>query len=267
MIDIPNVFATTYMDVKSSGRNRPCAFSCVNHENTSTDYIVKFYSSIGSTIICEFAATLLGKKLGINVPDIAIVHTDYRLAPSIRDRIARENFEKKDGPHFGSQYLGPGFTVMNKGYKLSSDSLEQALNIFAFDMLIQNIDRTAAGTVGNPNILYKGHQLFAIDHELSFSFVNLIGGNPDPWNIRGSNLAQRHVFYTQLGKHAKNNTICFDGFIEEVSALPDEYMESVMQALPTEWYNEMYAEKIITHINLIRSNIELFQKGLLEVFA
>ncbi len=267
MIEIAKVIAATYMDVKGTGRNRPCIFHCVDQENKSEEYIVKFYGAIRELVICEVSAALLGQALGINIPDIAIVYADQRLAQFIRDGEARENFKKEPGPHFGSHNLKNGYSVMSSGYNLANESLLEALNIFAFDMLIQNMDRTASGFTGNSNILYKGHKLYAIDHELSFSFINVLGGSPEPWKLRGSELVTRHVFYLPLRKHSESNEISFSKFLEKLAAMPDEYMENVMQALPSEWYNERYAEKIIAHISLIRRNIERFHKGLLEVFA
>ena len=266
---ISNVVATTYMDVNRTGRNRPCTFSCVNENNQSEDYVVKFHGVLGSSIIFELYASILGRALGILVPDFAIVHIDPRMQAAIQDRIARENFQKSPGPHFGSQHLGNGYTVLNKGYTITNNEsvLEQALNVFAFDMLIQNSDRRSEGTVGNPNILFKGNEIVAIDHELSFSFVNLIGSPTDPWDIRSTNLPYKHIFYRQLSKYANNHTISFDGFIEKLVQLTPEYIESIGQAVPSEWYNERYIAKITQHLEHLRENAEMFRKGLLEVFA
>lgn len=266
-MNISTVVATTYMDVNKTGRNRPCTFSCVDEDNRSDDYFVKFHGSIDSLIICEFVGSILGRALGVNVPNVAIVYIDDKMQSNIHDHIALEMFLKKSGPHFGSQNVGQGYMVMNSGYNLVNESLAQALNIFAFDMLVQNADRTRDGTVGNPNVLFKGNELIAIDHEMSFSFVNLIGNIPEPWSFRNTNLPTRHIFYPQLLRHAKNNTISFDDFIEKLVKISPEYMDSVMQALPAKWYNERYIEKINHHIHKICTNIDQFHDGLLEVFA
>lgn len=264
---VPNVVATTYMTVNSSGRNRPCIFSCVNEDSLSEDYFVKFHGSVGSHIICEFVGSLLGQGLGIDIPQVAIVHIDEEMEAAIQDADARSKFQAKPGPHFGSQNIGQGYIVMNSGYNLTSDTIGQALDIFAFDMLIQNADRTSSSMGGNPNILFKGNRLVAIDHELSFSFVNLVGGDSEPWNIRDTNLPQRHIFYSQLSRHAKTHTVSFDGFIQKLVGISPEYMDSVMQAMPPEWYNERYVEKITQHIEKLLTNVERFHRGLLEVFA
>lgn len=266
MTTIPVVFATTYAGVCGTGRNRPCRFICINEQNKSIDYVVKFFGIIGSTIIFEVVAALLGKQLGIQVPEPAIVHIDQRMANNISDRIARENLLKNNGPHYGSRDLGTGLTIINKGYNLTNESLEQAINIFAFDMLIQNADRTIDGTVGNPNILFKGHNLYPIDHELAFEFVNLIGYSRQPWELRGSGLPQRHVFYRQLKRYAQNHEMYFESFVEKLHDVPSNYFDSVKQALPIEWYNELYLEKLNDYFDAVFDDIDLFHKGLLEVF-
>lgn len=180
---IPHLKATTYMDVCKTGRNIPCRFSCISETNISNDYIVKFFGAIGSNIICEYMAFLIAKRLDINVPNCAIVHIDPRMAEIIRDEDVNKNLKKHNGPHFGSQDIGPGAVIVSPEYTLNGRALQQAIDIFAFDMFIQNTDRSAPDQAGNPNILFRGNELFPIDHELAFSFIQLIGGDNDPYKL------------------------------------------------------------------------------------
>lgn len=262
----PHVIATTYIDVCGTGRNRPCRFSCVNDNNYSQDYIVKFFGAIGSQIICEYMAALVGKRLGINVPDMAVVHIDPRTADFIGDETARDQLKKHNGPHFGSRDVGPGVAIVNPGYSLTSEALEQAIDIFAFDMFIQNTDRSAIGVAGNPNVLFRGNELFPIDHELAFSFVNLIGSESGPWQLRDTDLTKRHIFYARLKTYAHNHVISFERFLNNLAELRAEDIESMVQTLPNEWYNDRYVDKITQHCRLVLSNVDKFRRSLLEVF-
>ena len=264
---LPQIVATTYIDVYKTGRNRPCRFSCVDTNNNSHDYIVKFFGAIRAQIICEYMAVLIGKRLGLNVPQAAIVHVDPIFVDIIKDQPASESLKKHKGPHFGSRDIGPGATVVNQGYTLIGEALEQAINIFAFDMFIQNTDRTASGLAGNPNVLFKRNDLFPIDHELAFSFINLVGGNVEPWQLRNTELANRHIFHSRLRSHAHNKGISFENFLNALSNLQIEEVEDMVQRLPKEWYNERYVNKIIEHCRLVLSNLNRFQKELLEVFV
>lgn len=266
MLPVSNVIATTYMDVCGTGRNRPCRFSCVNSDNISADYIVKFHGSIGPRIICEFVGSILAKTLGFNTPGIAIVHSDLRLAGVIPDAEARENFKKKSGPHFGSLDLGIGMSVMNPGYSLRGRALEQAVDIFAFDMLIQNTDRSGGGGAGKPNILFKGDDLFLIDHELAFSFINVLFPK-EPWELRKEGLAERHLFYTQVKKHSTNNVVLFDRIIQSFSGIRLDDIQEALNALPSEWHDDRYVSKILSHFDKVLSNVDKFHRGLLEVFV
>jgi hypothetical protein len=148
-------------------------------------------------------AALLGKRLGLNIPEIAVVHIDPRLGDVVSDETARETLKKHAGPHFGSRDVGPGVAIVNQGYTLMGETLEQAIDIFAFDMLIENADRSAIGVAGNPNVLFRGNDLFPIDHELAFSFVDLIGHSHEPWQLRHTELTTRHIFYARLKSYAR----------------------------------------------------------------
>jgi hypothetical protein len=211
-------------------------------------------------------AALLGKRLGLNIPEIAVVHIDPRLGDVVSDETARETLKKHAGPHFGSRDVGPGVAIVNQGYTLMGETLEQAIDIFAFDMLIENADRSAIGVAGNPNVLFRGNDLFPIDHELAFSFVDLIGHSHEPWQLRHTELTTRHIFYARLKSYARNNDISFERFLNKLADLRIEDVENMVQNLPKEWYNDRYANKIIEHCRLIMSNVDKFRKGLLEVF-
>jgi hypothetical protein len=54
-----------------------------------------------------------------------------------------------------------------------------ATDIFAFDALIQNVDRR----VTNPNLLTVGSTFYVYDHETSFSFLQAILPPPQPWIV------------------------------------------------------------------------------------
>lgn len=80
-------------------------------------------------------------------------------------------------------------------------------------------------------------------------------------------LSKRHIFYTRLKTYAKHNELSFERFIKNLNNLDIKDIENMLQNLPEEWYNQNYADKIVTHCNLILSNVNKFRRGLLEVFA
>lgn len=218
-------------------------------------------------MFCEFCGALTGQALGLNIPDVAIVEVDVRLMEVVGPQDENIRIEHwRTGPHFGSRYLGEGASVMQSGYRFSENSLTQAINIFAFDMFVQNTDRKTTGVAGRPNLLFRDDMLFPIDHDMAFSFVNLIG-DPQPWDLRGQPLATEHLFYLPLRQHAATHPLEFDEFIQALTHLPQDHMDAVKQRMPNAWYNDRYFEKISAHISLIQSDLDRFQQSLKAVFA
>lgn len=267
---IPTVLATTYSDVCSSGATRPCIFNCVNNNNLSVDYVVKFYGAIGPAVIFETLASVLGRKLGLGVPECAIVKIDPAMETVVQDEVARERLMKHSGPHFGSKEIVPRATPLNEGFLLTAGPLlEQAFDIFAFDMLIQNLDRTAFDQIGKQNILFRDTDLYPIDHEKAFSFVLLLLPDGQPWEIRDKEYATRHIFRTRLHHHVsgRGRTDWFDRFMNRLETLSITDIIDVTENLPNEWYNKRYEDKIVEHFRLVFENLDRFRDGLLEAIA
>jgi hypothetical protein len=92
------------------------------------------------------------------------------------------------------------FTTWVSGQTPSGVQRDQAAAIFAFDALIQNVDRR----VTNPNIWATSETLGVFDHDQAFMFLALpmIGGVSKPWipadQVQGFAFLKEHVFYSGL---------------------------------------------------------------------
>ena len=267
MIIVPNLVAASYMRTNSTGRNKPCTLMCTSDNGVTGEYIVKPFGKIQSFIVCEFAAAVLGRELGLNIPEPGTVYVDIRILEMTPGFPGELVPYWKNGPHFGSKNLGTGYSVLNSGYQFSNEALQQAVEIFAFDLLIQNADRKAEGCPGNPNILFKGNNLHPIDHDMAFSFVGLIGASDSPWQLRNDPLVTEHLLYMPLRKFSARVPEFLDTFLEKLAGLPVDYMESVMQTLPPQWYNDKYSQKICKHFETVLCNIERYRKGILEAIV
>lgn len=91
------------------------------------------------------------------------------------------NVDAKCWPGFASKNAGKQWKAWSPGDTVTKDRKAQALFTFCFDALFDNADRRAS----NPNLLVKGGQLRAIDHELSFAFTSLIIAPAPPWTTGG----------------------------------------------------------------------------------
>jgi len=49
--------------------------------------------------------------------------------------------------------------------------------------------------------------------------------------------------------------------------LTDEVLEKIAKSIPPNWYDSTKVDKIISHLKIVRKNIEQFRIGLLEVLA
>ncbi|MHB1310295.1 MAG: hypothetical protein ACYC23_24780 [Limisphaerales bacterium] len=110
---------------------------------------------------------------------------------------------------------------------------DQAVEIFAFDLLVQNADRRAT----NPNLWSRSERVGVYDHEQAFSFLHLpiIGGAPRPWVLAHQagafRFMENHAFYPSL-RGAKLNLGPFESRLADLSF---EVIEGLLEAVPAEW--------------------------------
>lgn len=268
MIEIPRLRAVTYLRPLPTGRTCPSVFQCVDSGDYSAEYAVKPQSQLGTRVVCEALAALVGRQLGLPIPPIAAVEVHPRLIDAIIDADTRQKFVGPVSNHFGSLFQSPGFTTIPKGLRLPTTMQEMATKIFAFDMLIQNPDRTNINGRGKPNTLWDGDRLVIIDHDLAFSFLSEIGGvaDPLPWELRQLKFARYHLFYDDVVRYVERNKgISFDGFLQDVAGLSDEVFDSMVGNLPSDWLNLDHVRKIVTYLKRARDNVEQVDQGLREV--
>lgn len=267
MLAVPHVRAQTFMQKMLNGRTNPSLFTCRNCDGQCQDYVVKPCGQLGSNIICEFLAALVGRYLGLPIPQIAIVEIDPHLIDVIPCSEAHRLLAGDDGPHFGSLHRTGGFAPLPVGFSVSEALFPQVLDIFAFDMLIQNPDRSNVPGHGKPNLLCNGQEFIIFDHELAFSFVAAIGTTPLPWELRDLPFVRHHVFYNHLVRHARNHDLSFDTFLSRIMDLSDPVLAEMIDAIPDNWRNLTKSGKIISHLGTARDHIKRFERGLLEALA
>lgn len=88
---------------------------------------------------------------------MALVDRNPELAASLQASL---------GLNFGSKVLYPA-SIWPVNRSIPEAMWRDAVNIFAFDALIQNPDRRPE----NPNLLTQGDNVYVYEHETSFSFL------------------------------------------------------------------------------------------------
>lgn len=270
VIDVPRVRASDFIRLikQEVARTQPGIFECFIEGEGYSDFVVKFRHKMGRFILCEFVSSVLGIRLGLHVPQVAIVEIDNRLSEYISDTDLSNALISDPGPHFGSMLVSGQYKVPLPGMPLPERLIPQAIDLFAFDMLIQNPDRTFYRDRGKPNLLTDDQRLVVIDHDLSFSFLATIEETPKPWKLRDGDLAIHHIYYSALNSFANDNAISFEGFIERMCSVTKEEVGLLLNSIPLTWIIESnWPKEIALYIEYVQDNADNFNHGLLEVFA
>jgi hypothetical protein len=235
-----------------SGRTRPCLLICGDDEGNQVEVVVKFRAGLETGfngLVCEALASLLAIDLDLPVPEPVLVLVDDLFANAILPREFANLARQSVGLNFGTRKLPSGLNTWPNDKAVPVLLRPLASEIFAFDVIIQNPDRR----LDNPNIQWKGTELYIYDHELAFSFVIPVIGWQPPWTGEGLDFLQQHIFYRGL-RGAEIDLARITGAFE---AITDERLNEYVNTVPESWRNEGGAsEKIVEYLREARQNIE-----------
>ena len=124
-----------------------------------------------------------------------------------------------------------------------------AQDIFAFDMFIQNSDRTN----NKPNLLTNGLEIIILDHEIAFGFVFAPFLTSDIWDMSEDHKAwiRQHC----LLPHIKGNAYDFERVSSKFDNLTDRFWERSFELRPKDWRTDQF-EAIKNILNGIIVNRE-----------
>lgn len=243
---VPVLTATSLQRVLHSGRTKPCIFFCEDESGEENgEYVVKLKAGMETGVnglAAELIASQLASFLDIPTPEAAIIELDPVIADVIPDADLALRIRGSSGRNFGSKVITGGFDTWPVSKAIPASLKTLAVEIFAFDALIQNPDRR----VDKPNILWKGDEVFVIDHEMSLMFAYEILPNPNPWQISNLRFIKRHLFYNAL----KGQAVNLDRFAGALDLLDDNTVRTMLTNVPDEWRSDNIA-KISTHISEI----------------
>lgn len=239
MTSVPTLQAVDFRRGLQYGTTNPCVFACEDTDGQPAgEYVVKFRSTVrgGATgLLFELVAARLGLYLGLRVPSPAIVNIDENLANAIPDASVENRVRESAGLNFGCQYLSPGYVTWPINDPVPLALVTSALEIMAFDALIENVDRRRE----KPNLLYKGEEIFIIDHELSFSFVLLIGDKHAPFEYDSLTFLKNHPLYSGLFGHP----VEISRFIGELESIDRNMIVSFFDEAPAE-FGHAYKDRV-----------------------
>lgn len=145
------------------GNSVPLHMRCVDDTDQTYEVVVKLLQPGGVDgrpwplcLVRDLVGTILARKFGLEVPDYAIVTIDQRFAATSLRHPEGGRLQRNVGEHFGSIMIP--FAVEETG--VLRGSVDAWETMIGFDALSYNGDRMG----GNPNALWDGTKLYAIDH-------------------------------------------------------------------------------------------------------
>lgn len=257
---IPTLSAISFQKVLGHGSTKPCVLLCENEStNDICEYVVKLINGVrGGTLglASELMASEIANALQIRIPEAAFIKIDKVFIESINKNEELNNLIQSIGLNFGSKFMTGGYTTWPAAYAIPPNLLNLAVDIFAFDMLIQNVDRRAE----KPNLLYKGDELYIIDHELAFAFMYDLEPLKEPWKITSLlNTIEKHIFYKKI----KGKKINLDNFLSLLKKLNPA---KIIGNIPDEWEN-LLIDKILKHLEIIIIHADDFIEELKEILS
>lgn len=184
----------------TAGRTQPCLVAATRVESgAEVEAFAKFSANCdrqNGNLVAEAIAAFLARDLDLPVPEPLLVEFDEDFVTAVRDHdyVLAGQMHESSRAAFGSRKLPPSFSAWPAGKTIPRHLRQQASEIFAFDMLIQNADRRRE----RPNCLSNGESFAIIDHEMAFLIDGIIGWRP-PWNVGSlAGVSQGHLFYAEL---------------------------------------------------------------------
>ncbi|MFG2141476.1 HipA family kinase [Streptomyces sp. NPDC048650] len=152
---LTEVIATRYVTPLREGGSLP---GIVEADDLGT-YIMKFTGAGQGrkTLVAEIICGLLGRRLGLRVPDLVQMQLDPVIGMGEPDQEVQELLKASGGLNLGMDYLPGSLGFDPLAFEVSA---REAGRVVWFDALINNVDRSWR----NPNMLVWHGELWLIDH-------------------------------------------------------------------------------------------------------
>lgn len=262
--------------ILNSGRTHPLVVDCVRMEagvRSRRYFILKTMAlpEIKETSLgFEILGNLLARSMGVNTPEPVLVRISPEFANASQTVLQNHSYLSQRGAKLlpgmgaGCEYLSPGFTTIVPDTYLSEEDLLQATRIYAFDMMVQNPDRSF-DVKQRPNCAHFDKRLVAYDFELAFSFVYLFGNTDPAWEVTRHGLSSKHLFYRHMRAGMANRKIDMRPIIEDIEAINVDNLMLIAHDMPTGWM--VHASKIESHLREIVTNARKFETELYRSLA
>lgn len=152
---LTEVTATRYVTPLREGGSLP---GIVEADDLGT-YVMKFIGAGQGrkTLVAEVICGQLGRRLGLRVPDLALMQLDPVIGLGEPDEEVQDLIKASGGLNLGMDYLPGSLGFDPLAFEVGA---AEASRVVWFDALINNVDRSWR----NPNMLVWHGELWLIDH-------------------------------------------------------------------------------------------------------
>lgn len=193
--------AFEYRGRLEGGVTRPPLMVATDNDGSAFEIVVKVRNPdvsdghFGATsLACELICAVLARVTGISVPDYFIVEISPEMAAAVPDREAGNLLTANTGENFATLYM-PGMGRFDPGVQRPSVALLDALeDVLSFDGTVINGDRKAS----KPNLLWRGDNIFAIDHSYAIPVILWPPATQDAAQIFPDEQTTKHCAYPAL---------------------------------------------------------------------
>ncbi len=255
---LPIYYASSFDQILIGGSTRPWLI-IVLINGQPYKYVVKVYKknhndeyyATSNEVISAITASFFGLK----TPTPALIEFSDNFIKTLPLEIQTELNTKDPKIKFGCELIEGNFQFQQTSDYNKLKKYDCA-SIYAFDNLIKNADRT----IQKPNILFKGKELYLIDHELTFK-VNqdtIHDFQNDKWIY----FSRNHIFYNYLRDRPKEEQRnFFEDFIPLLSGMNIDLLDPFgRQLIDQQLYSEEQLLLIKNYLWTIKQNPERFVK-------
>ncbi len=235
---LPEIYALRFNENFSQSANKPVLLSGIDKlSHEKGDFVVKFRNAARMSpdaSMRELVASFIAMQMDIPVVEPVIVEIIPSFVDLLKGNDSWAVANRSLGYNYGSRYIREHTTLLlNKG--LNNHQLPFAQDIFAFDMFIQNPDRTK----NKPNLLMEGNNMIILDHEIAFGFVfaPFITANLWEMKVDDKTWIRQHCLFP----HIKGKEYNFEGFSAKLDNLTKTFWDKAARLLPEEWRSDQFA--------------------------
>lgn len=196
------------------------------------------------SLACEYFGNVVAREMGVQAPTPHILMLDSETVRAMNAdyRVKASGAIVPEGIAVGSEWFSPAVTP-GIGGRLIGVQAEEAARIYAYDLMLQQPDRTTK----NPNILEIRSHFVAIDFETSCSFLFAILADPAPWRVSAFPYSRSHFFRARLTP----STVDWRALVMPMIHIDLKVLDQVVdEALPSAWHDDCH--RVLEHIEKLK---------------